>query len=94
MVAYGEAAAAAGLSPDQRLSDTDAFAQAKDLIGDEYEPSMLVSIPSVLELVGATGQAGAEFEQVKAYLDAFTVVATGGEATDDTARSRIAAGLK
>jgi hypothetical protein len=71
-----------------------AFGQARELSGDEYEPSVFLTVAQVLELVEAAGDAGPEFAEVKAYLDAFTVFTTGGEATDDTVRTRVAAGLR
>lgn len=94
VVAYGEAAAAAALSPAEKLADSDAYGEARALLGDELDPGLLLSIPALLSLVEASGEADAEFAKVKAYLDALTVLSLGGETSDDRSRSRVAVGLR
>jgi uncharacterized protein DUF3352 len=94
VVGYGEAAAADALAGDDRFGDSDAYGQAKEALGDDVEPGILVSMPAVLELVQATGSSDADFEQVRPYLEALTVIAVGGRVDGDRAEGRIAAGLK
>ena len=45
-------------------------------------------------LVDAFGEADAEFEQARPYLEAFETIVAGGTADDDTVRSRTAVTLK
>ena len=42
----------------------------------------------------STARRDADFEKAKPYLEAFSVIASGGKLDDDRARSRLAAGLK
>jgi hypothetical protein len=94
VVAYGEAAAAAAFSEDQKLTDAGTYGEARALLGDDYEPSFLLSLPPVLSLIEAAGGADADFAKAKRYLDALTVVAGGGETTDERSVSRVVIGLK
>ena len=57
-------------------------------------PSFVLSVPAVIELVDAFGQADAEFEEARPYLEAFDTVVTGGSADDGTIHSRTAVTLK
>ena len=63
------------------------------MLGD-VEPGFLLSMPAVLELVEATGEADEDFAKAKPYLEAFGVIAGGLSRDGDTARSRTAAQLK
>jgi hypothetical protein len=94
VVTYGEATAAEALSDDNQFGDSDTYEQAKEALGDDIEPGMLLSMPAVLELVQATGSSDPDFEEVRPYLEALTVIAVGGEISGDRAEGRIAAGLK
>jgi hypothetical protein len=90
--AYGEAAAAEALAPDATLGDEEIYADAEEILG--AEPGLLVSMPAILSLVESAGEADAEFERARPYLEAYTVIATGGTTEGDRARARVAAGLK
>jgi hypothetical protein len=94
VVAYGEEAAAAALSGDAKLAEAGTYGDAKAVLGGDYEPSFLLSLPQVLSLVEAAGEADADFATAKRYLDALTVVAGGGETTDERSVSRLVVGLK
>jgi hypothetical protein len=91
VITGGREAAEAALGQDDRLGDSDLYAEAEELVG--MEPSLLVSMPAVLALFEAYGDE-AEFRAAQPYLDAFTVVAAGMTADDDEATARIAAGLE
>jgi hypothetical protein len=93
VIAYGEAAAAAALKPEEKLADTASYGDAKALLGGDVEPGFLLSMPEVVQLVGASDP-DPDFAKAKPYLDAFTIVAAGGKVDGDTARSKFAAGLK
>jgi hypothetical protein len=75
----GEAAAEAALASGDRLGETGAYDEAEQLVG--MEPSLLVSVPQLLELVDA---------ETRRHLEPFTVIAAG--AAGDTVR--VAAGLR
>ncbi len=96
VIALGREAAAAGLGGGggSKLADSPQFAAAKSVLGDDVEPSFLLAMPAVLQLVQATGNADAEYEKAKPYLEAFGVLAGGAGRDGDVARSRVAAQLK
>jgi hypothetical protein len=94
VAALGEAAATAALQPDAKLGDADAYGDAEGVLGDGMEPAFLVSIPAVIELIDATGQADAEFEEARPYLEALGSVTSGGKADGDRVESRVAVTLK
>jgi Protein of unknown function (DUF3352) len=90
---YGEAAAEAALSDDDRLGEGDVYAEAEELVG--MEPSLLVSMPQLLELADAAG-AGSdpEFLEMRHYLEAFSVIAVGVNSGGKEATVRFGAGLR
>ena len=90
---FGVGAAEAVLAPGDRLGDTEAYAEAEELIG--MEPSLLVSMPEVLELADAAG-AGSEpgFMEIRPYLEAVGVIAAGAAVDGEGATSRVAVGLR
>jgi hypothetical protein len=85
VVTSGTAAAEAAFGSDDRLGDTDLYAEAQDLVG--MEPNLLLSMPDLLELVDRD----ADSADARHYLQAYTVLA-GGIAEDGEAR--VAAGLR
>ena len=93
VVTYGAEAAAEAFDPAEALGDSELYGRAKGAL-DGVEPSLLLSTPAVVALVDASGNADAEFDEVRPYLEAFSVVATGGGIDDERARVRLAAGLE
>jgi len=94
VIAYGAAAAAEALAPGQKLADAPAYGEAKSLLGDGFEPAFVLSMPAVVELAQSVSGGDADFEKAKPYLEAFSVIASGGKLDGDTARSRVVAGLR
>ena len=94
VVALGEAAAAEALAPAKKLADAPLFDQAEDILGDDVEPDILLSMPDLLAAIEAMGETDAEFEKAKPYLEAFSVIASGGSFKEDEVLTRVAAGLK
>ena len=83
---YGQAAAEAALGGGSaRLADSDFFAEAREWAG--MEPSLLVSVPRLLELAPGDSEG-------RQYLEAFSVVAAGARADGNEATARLAAGLR
>jgi hypothetical protein len=93
VIAFGREAAADALGGGEQLSDSDTYAAAKSVLGD-VEPGFLLSVPSVLALVEASGQSDADYQKAKPYLEAFGILSGGNSRDGDTARSRTAVELK
>jgi hypothetical protein len=94
VVAVGEAAATAALAPTQKLADSELFGEAKEILDDDMEPAFLLSMPQLLAAVESMGETDADYAKAKPYLEAFSVIASGGSFKEDEVRSRFAAGLK
>jgi hypothetical protein len=94
VAAYGEDAAKAALDPATKLGDGEIYADAKDALEDGMEPGFLLSMPAVLKLVDAIGEADADYDKAKPYLEALNAIASGGKVDGDTVKSRIAVTLK
>jgi hypothetical protein len=94
VVAIGEPAASAALAPANTLADSELFGQAKEILGDDMQPAFLLSMPQLLAAVESMGETDADYARAKPYLEAFSVIASGGSFKDDEVRSRVAAGLK
>jgi hypothetical protein len=94
VIGVGETATADALAPADKLGDSELFAQAKEALGDDFEPSFLISMPDVIKAVDAMGETDADWVKAKPYLEAFTVIASGGTFKDDEVHSRVVAGLK
>jgi hypothetical protein len=94
VIAYGNAAAAEALAPSDKLGDAEIYSQAQDALEDDVEPGLLVSMPAVIALVDSIGEADADWDKAKPYLDAYDVIALGAGASKERAKVRIAAGLR
>ena len=94
VAALGESAAAEALAPAQKLADSALFKAAKDILDDDLEPAFLLSMPDMLAAIESMGEADADYEKAKPYLEAFSLIVSGGSFKDDEFRSRLAAGLK
>ena len=51
-------------------------------------------MPDLVAAVESMGEADADFAKAKPYLEAFSLIVSGGTFKDDEVRSRVAAGLK
>ena len=51
-------------------------------------------MPDLVRAVDASGEADADCAKAKPYLEAFSVIASGGTFKDDELSSRVVAGLK
>lgn len=92
VLAYGARAAADALGAADKLGSTPLFAEAGQTLGDGLEPSGLVDVPKLIALIDAEAGDDADWSEVKAYLDAFSVFTFGSE-PDNDGRSRFAAGF-
>jgi hypothetical protein len=92
---YGLEAAKAALNPQSNLEDSDTWQAAKDALGvADMEPGMFVAMPPILSLVESSGEADADYEKAKPYLEAYDVFAIGTKTSGSGGRVRFAAGLK
>ncbi len=94
VITYGQEAAAAALSGSDTLGDSELYGRTRDVLGDGVDPSFLVAMGPIVSLVESSGSADASWNEVKPYLEAFDLFAVGGGADGDTARFRVAAGLR
>lgn len=94
VVTSGVAAAEDALSPAEELGDSELYERTTDLLGDDADPSFLLSMPGLVTLVDATGEAGADWQEAKPYVEAFDVLALGGSTDGGDARVRFVAGLR
>jgi hypothetical protein len=93
VIGVGEAATADALAPAAKLGESELYGQAKQLLGD-VEPTLLLSMPDLVKAVDASGDTDADWQKAKPYLEAFTVIASGGSLKGDELKSRAVAGLK
>ena len=93
VLGVGKKATTDALAPASKLGDSELYQQGKAAL-DGYEPTLLVSMPDVIQVVEASGPTDADWAKAKPYLEAFTVIASGGELDGDELRSRSVAGLK
>ena len=93
VIGVGEAATADALAPASKLGDSELYWQAKDLL-DDVDPTLLLSMPDLVKAVDASGDTDADWQKAKPYIDAFSVIASGGKLDDDELQSRAVAGLK
>lgn len=94
VAAYGAPAANAALSPDARLGDGEGFGAAEDILGDDIEPTLLLSVADVIRLAAAVGATDAEFDKARPYLESLGVVTSGGKGDGDRMQSRVAVTLR
>ena len=92
--AYGMAAAVDALRPESKLSDATIYTNAKDLVRDGMQPTLLLSFASVLRLIDQAGEPDAEFKKVRRYLDALDVVLASGRADGERVDFRVAAAIR
>ena len=83
----GRQAAEAALGSGDRLGESDVYAEAEELVG--MEPSLLISMPELLELMPASKP-----DRSLERLEAFSVLAAGVVVDDGEAIGRLAAGLR
>ena len=95
VLAYGRAAAEQALAPDETLAESDLWSRAEEVLEGDLQPSFVLDMTKVLENVDAFGGGDDEgFAQARKYMEAFDVITSGGEVSDDQQTGRFAAGLK
>lgn len=94
VAASGREAASDALDPATELGDSELHGDAEELLGDDFSPALLLSVPRVIALADAGGATDADFDRARPYLEALGVLASGGTVEDDRVRSRLAVSLR
>ena len=87
VVAYGDAAAQAAVSPDATLAGSAAFNDAEAALGGDYAVSFYMAIAPVLELAQSAGASGEEFQRALPYLEPRGALVGGARKDGDKLRS-------
>ena len=87
--AYGDAAAADALDPDQKLGDSADYTAARDSLGD-YDISFYLLTKPILDLVESTEAAmDADWQKAKPYLEPLNAFVGGTSGEGDSLRSAV-----
>ena len=88
VLAYGDAAAADALDPGDKLGDTQAYKDAEEALGGDYDLSFYLGFEPILALVDSTGAGDDEgWQKVKPYLEPLGALVVGAKKDGDTLRS-------
>ena len=88
VLAYGDAAAADALDPGEKLGDTQAYKDAEEALGGDYDLSFYLGFEPILALVDSTGAGDDEgWQKVKPYLEPLGALVVGAKKDGDTLRS-------
>jgi hypothetical protein len=88
VLAYGDSAAAAALDPGEKLGDTQAYKDAEEALGGDYDLSFYLGFEPVLALVDSTGAGDDEgWQKVKPYLEPLGALVVGAKRDGDKLRS-------
>jgi len=88
VIAYGDAAAADAIDPDEKLGDSAEFTDARDSLGSDYELSFLLQVKPILDLVDSTDAASdADWQEAKPYLEPLSALVAGSADEGDEVRS-------
>jgi len=85
--AYGDAAAADAVDPDDNVGDSAAYSAARDSLGD-YDVSFFLFAKPILDLVDSTESAtDADWQKAKPYLEPLDALVGGTSGDGDSLRS-------
>jgi hypothetical protein len=88
VLAYGDAAAADALDPGEKLGDTQAYKDAEEALGGDYDLSFYLGFEPILALVDSTGAGDDEgWQKVKPYLEPLGALVVGAKKDGDRLRS-------
>ena len=88
VLAYGDAAAADALNPGETLGDTQAYKDAEEALGGDYDLSFYLGFEPILALVDSTGAGDDEgWQKVRPYLEPLGALVVGAKKDGDTLRS-------
>jgi len=88
VLAYGDGAAADALDPGETLGDTQAYKDAQEALGGDYDLSFYLGFEPILALVDSTGAGDDEgWRKVKPYLEPLGALVVGARKDGDRLRS-------
>jgi hypothetical protein len=88
VLAYGDSAAADALDPGETLGDTQAYKDAEEALGGDYDLSFYLGFEPILALVDSTGAGDDEgWQKVKPYLEPLGALVVGARKDGDRLRS-------
>jgi hypothetical protein len=88
VLAYGDSAAADALDPGETLGDTQAYKDAEEALGGDYDLSFYLGFEPILALVDSTGAGDDEgWQKVKPYLEPLGAVVVGAQKDGDKVRT-------
>jgi hypothetical protein len=88
VLAYGDSAAADALDPGETLGDTQAYKDAEEALGGDYDLSFYLGFEPILALVDSTGAGDDEgWQKVKPYLEPLGALVVGAKKDGDKVRT-------
>jgi hypothetical protein len=88
VLAYGDAAASDALDPGEKLGDTQAYKDAQEALGGDYDLSFYLGFEPILALVDSTGAGDDQgWQKVKPYLEPLGALVVGAQKDGDKLRS-------
>jgi hypothetical protein len=88
VLAYGDSAAADALDPGETLGDTQAYKDAEEALGGDYDLSFYLGFEPILALVDSTGAGDDEgWRKVKPYLEPLGALVVGAQKDGDKVRT-------
>jgi hypothetical protein len=88
VLAYGDVAAEDALSPSEKLGDTQAYKDAQEALGGDYDLSFYLAFEPIVSLVDSTGAGDDEgWQKVKPYLEPLGALVVGAQKDGDKLRS-------
>jgi hypothetical protein len=95
VLAYGDAAAADAVDPGEKLGDTQAYKDAEEALGGDYNLSVYLGFEPILALVDSTGAGDDEgWQKVKPYLAPLGALVVGAKKDGDKLRSAFGVTVK
>jgi len=91
----GEASVEQALSPDEPLTDSEAFDSVAGALGDDFRPLILIDAEPIVQLVESTGvsTSDSDYAEAKPYLDAIDFFAAGVREDGDRSTVRFVLGV-
>jgi hypothetical protein len=95
VLAYGDSAAADALDPGETLGDTQAYKDAEEALGGDYDLSFYLGFEPILALVDSTGAGDDEgWQKVKPYLEPLGALVVGAQKDGDKVRTAFGVTVK
>lgn len=95
VLAYGDRAAADAFDPGEKLGDTQAYKDAQEALGGDYDLSLYLGFEQIVQLVDSTGAGDDEgWARIKPYLEPLGALAVGAKKDGDEVRTALGISVK